>query len=176
MCMAPLFLSIIFWFPKVFVQIYFFFPTLLLYPLYKDHIWVSLLYLLEKEMATYSSILAWEIPLDRGAWLATVHRVTKSQTQLKWLSMHYVSVSMGNFSQFIEYTFPKTSNWLFHYISYRFKENLLKANFFLSVLLRYNWQTELRKFKMDSIIFWLIYIMKWLSQWGYYLSSHIGKY
>ena len=23
---------------------------------------------LEKEMATHSSILAWEIPLDRGAW------------------------------------------------------------------------------------------------------------
>ena len=27
-------------------------------------------------------------PLDRGAWCATVHRVAKSQTQLKWLSMH----------------------------------------------------------------------------------------
>ena len=27
-------------------------------------------------------------PLDRGAWQATVHRVTKSQTQLKWPSTH----------------------------------------------------------------------------------------
>ena len=26
--------------------------------------------------------------MDRGAWWATVHRVTKSRTQLKWLSMH----------------------------------------------------------------------------------------
>ena len=26
--------------------------------------------------------------MDRGAWWAPVHRVTKSQTQLKWLSMH----------------------------------------------------------------------------------------
>ena len=26
-------------------------------------------------------------PMDRGAWWATVHRVTKSQTQLKQLSM-----------------------------------------------------------------------------------------
>ena len=26
--------------------------------------------------------------MDRGAWQATVHRVTKSQTQLKRLSMH----------------------------------------------------------------------------------------
>ena len=29
-----------------------------------------------------------ENPLDRGAWWATVHRVTKSQTRLKRLSMH----------------------------------------------------------------------------------------
>ena len=35
---------------------------------------------LEKEMATYSSILAWRIPRDRGAWWATVHGVTQSWT------------------------------------------------------------------------------------------------
>ena len=29
-----------------------------------------------------------ENPMDQGAWWATVHRVTKSQTQLKQLSMH----------------------------------------------------------------------------------------
>ena len=28
--------------------------------------------LLEKEMATHSNILAWRIPMDRGAWQATV--------------------------------------------------------------------------------------------------------
>ena len=28
-----------------------------------------------------------ENPMDRGAWWATGHRVTKSQTRLKWLSM-----------------------------------------------------------------------------------------
>ena len=33
-------------------------------------------------MATHSSILAWRIPMDRGAWWATVHGVAKSQTQL----------------------------------------------------------------------------------------------
>ena len=27
-----------------------------------------------------------ENPMDRGAWWAIVHRVTKSWTQLKWLS------------------------------------------------------------------------------------------
>ena len=35
---------------------------------------------LEKEKATHSSILSWRIPMDRGAWQATVHGVAKSQT------------------------------------------------------------------------------------------------
>ena len=35
---------------------------------------------LEEGMATHSSILAWRIPMNRGAWQATIHRVTKSQT------------------------------------------------------------------------------------------------
>ena len=32
---------------------------------------------LEEDMATHSSILAWRIPKDRGAWWATVHEVTE---------------------------------------------------------------------------------------------------
>ena len=32
---------------------------------------------LEKEMATHSSILGLENPMDRGAWWATVHGVSK---------------------------------------------------------------------------------------------------
>ena len=35
---------------------------------------------LEEVMATHSSILAWTITVDRGAWQATVHGVAKSQT------------------------------------------------------------------------------------------------
>ena len=35
---------------------------------------------MEKEMATHSSILAWKIAMDRGAWQAAVHGVSKSQT------------------------------------------------------------------------------------------------
>ena len=31
-------------------------------------------------MATHSSILAWRIPMDRGAYWATVHRVAESDT------------------------------------------------------------------------------------------------
>ena len=42
----------------------------------------------EEGMATHSSILAWRIPIDRGAWGTMVHRVAQSWTQLKQLSMH----------------------------------------------------------------------------------------
>ena len=37
---------------------------------------------LEESIATHSSIHAWGIPMDRGAWRAIVHRITKSWTQL----------------------------------------------------------------------------------------------
>ena len=37
---------------------------------------------LEKEMATHSSILGLENPMDREAWWATVHGVAKSRTRL----------------------------------------------------------------------------------------------
>ena len=43
---------------------------------------------LEESMATHCSILGLEDPIDRGAWQAAVHRVAKSQTRLKGLSMH----------------------------------------------------------------------------------------
>ena len=36
---------------------------------------------LEEGMATHSSILAWRVPMDRGAWWARVHGVAKSQTE-----------------------------------------------------------------------------------------------
>ena len=46
---------------------------------------------LGKRTAPHSSILAWRIPMDRGAWWASVHGVTKSQTRLKQLSMQQTS-------------------------------------------------------------------------------------
>ena len=42
---------------------------------------------LEEGMTTHSSILAWRIPKDRGAWRARVHKAAKSWT---WLSMAWV--------------------------------------------------------------------------------------
>ena len=38
---------------------------------------------LEKGIATHSSIPAWRIPMDRGAWRARVYGVAKNQTQVK---------------------------------------------------------------------------------------------
>ena len=35
---------------------------------------------LEEGMATHFSILAWKIPMDRGAWWAIVYGVSKSRT------------------------------------------------------------------------------------------------
>ena len=35
---------------------------------------------LEEGMATYFSILAWRIPMDRGTWQAAVNEFAKSQT------------------------------------------------------------------------------------------------
>ena len=37
---------------------------------------------LEEGMATHSSVLAWRIPMDRGAQRGTVHGVGKSWAQL----------------------------------------------------------------------------------------------
>ena len=41
---------------------------------------------LEEDMATHSSTLVRRVPMDRGAWRATVRRVAQSQTRPKRLS------------------------------------------------------------------------------------------
>ena len=54
-------------------------------PTWNAETWVRFLGgedLLEEGMATHSSILAWRIPMDRGAWQATVHKVAESWTRL----------------------------------------------------------------------------------------------
>ena len=50
---------------------------------------------LEEGMTTHSSILAWRIPVDRGAWWATVHGVAESQTQLQFRLAQFSSVAQS---------------------------------------------------------------------------------
>ena len=45
-------------------------------------------------MATHSNILAWRIPMDRGAWWATVYGVAKSQTRLSDEAQHSTAVGL----------------------------------------------------------------------------------
>ena len=51
---------------------------------------------LEKEMATRSNILAWEIPwTEEPNWLHTVHEVAKSWTQLVMRACTHCQASTG---------------------------------------------------------------------------------
>ena len=45
----------------------------------------------EKGMATHCSLLAWRILMDRGAWWATIHGVTKSRTRLSDFTFTFLS-------------------------------------------------------------------------------------
>ena len=57
---------------------------------------------LKEGMATHFSILAWRIPMDRGAWWATVHGVAKSWT---WLS------DLSTAQQSLYYSFDNSIIW-----------------------------------------------------------------
>ena len=63
---------------------------------------------LEEGMAIYSSILAWRIPMDIGAWRAAVHEIAKSQIQLKQLRTYarhgFGTESPAAQSQFLQTT------------------------------------------------------------------------
>ena len=48
---------------------------------------------LEEGMASHSSILAWRIPMDRGAWQATGHGTAKNWTQLSNQAQHSTNKS-----------------------------------------------------------------------------------
>ena len=46
-------------------------------------------------MATYSSILAWRIPMDIGAWQATVQQVTRFGHDLEKNIHHHIMQNAG---------------------------------------------------------------------------------
>ena len=71
---------------------------------------------LERRKATHSSILAWRIPMDRGAWWATVHGVAESDT-IEWLTLSLLEV-------------PAVPPWL-HVTGILFSPDLLPASWLI---------------------------------------------
>ena len=63
-------------------------------------------------MATYSSTLAWKNPMDRGAWWASVHGVTKNRTQLSDFTFpfhfHALEKEMATPSSVLAWRIPGT--------------------------------------------------------------------
>ena len=65
-------------------------------------------------MATHSSIPPWRIPMERGAWQAKVHGVTKSRTRL-WLSTASPPLRMTLQSRFFAVRAPLGIGWALCY-------------------------------------------------------------
>ena len=63
-------------------------------------------------MATHSSILAWRIPMDGGAWRAAVHGIAKSRTQLNdfifTFHCHALEKEMATHSSVLGWRIPGT--------------------------------------------------------------------
>ena len=59
---------------------------------------------LEEAMATHSSILAWRIHMDRGAWRATVHGCSKEPDTTEQLSAH---THIGEYTQYLIITYSR---------------------------------------------------------------------
>ena len=77
-------------------------------------------------MATHSSILAWRIPMDIGAWRVTVHGVAKSRTQVSSAQHSSCltissSIKWGRCTRFLKVFF---SLYNFHFNEYTGKAGL----------------------------------------------------
>ena len=55
-------------------------------------------------MATYSSILAWRILMDKRAWWATVHGVMKSRTRWSDYAQHSIFIRTCFFSSTVQFS------------------------------------------------------------------------
>ena len=68
--------------------------------------------LLEDRMATHFSILAWRIPMDRGAWKAAVHGVAEGRTRLSDFTFtfhfHALEKEMATHSSVLAWRVPGT--------------------------------------------------------------------
>ena len=63
-------------------------------------------------MAIHSNMLAWKNPMDRGAWKAAVHGVTKSRIQLRDFTFtfhfHALEEEMATHSSVLAWRIPGT--------------------------------------------------------------------
>ena len=85
---------------------------------------------LEKEMAAYSSILAWEIPWAREAWQAAVHVVARVQHNLVTKQQLYKFGVWHNDLTYIHDEMIITISLVnIYHLRYKIKE--IEANFFL---------------------------------------------
>ena len=70
------------------------------------------MYLLEKAMATHSSTLGLENPMDGGAWWAAVHGVVKSWTRLSGFTFtfhfHALEKEMATHASVLAWRIPGT--------------------------------------------------------------------
>ena len=101
--------------------------------------------LLEKGMATHSSILTWRIPMDRGAWWAAVNRVTKSQIWLSDEAQHTARSRTRQGRPFLAILFNIVSKVLAIAITeekQNLKKKMLKLSLFADDMLQYKGNTE----------------------------------
>ena len=61
-------------------------------------------------MATHSSILAWRIPMDRGAWQAAVHSVAQSRTQPSYEAHNHPHLPAGNLGLILALSWPLSAH------------------------------------------------------------------
>ena len=93
-----------------------------------------------------------ENAMDRGAWWPTVHRVTKSWTRLKWLSMH-TSPAFSNGGQV-------SKNWIIvgHINNFISNEENEKRDFCKIFSLRYTWLSALSTFVRQTNLSYIKYL------------------
>ena len=76
---------------------------------------------LEECKATHFSILAWRIPMDRGAWQVTFHGAAKSQTWLSDEAQQTGKTGMRQIRNLQHYKYVFIFNYLPHFPLYKEK-------------------------------------------------------
>ena len=83
----------------------------------------------EESMATHSSILAWRIPMDRGAWRTTVHEVTERHNWVtKYRAAQRLTLVLITHSITLNFLLASCKAlpldfWATHYLSNKFPVN-----------------------------------------------------